>query len=158
MIKTDKTVKFSPKSVNPTPHCHFWRHYAWAVRGQLSSLKLAELYRSRCFMGHCSSDPELEVLLNPLSFSLVFGRYSPSPAYSLLFFYFEGLLVGCIVRVWRQRGLQGCLDTDWIHSFIIRQIGWSRCELCKSRSGSCSEPNPFSSHPTGKSTGEGRVF
>lgn len=109
-------------------------------------------------MGHCSSDPELEVLLNPLSFSPFFGRYSPPPAYSLLFLYFEGLLVGCIVRVWRQRGLQGCLDTDWIHSFIIRQIGWSRCELCKSRSGSCSEPNPFLPHPTGKSTEEGCVF
>lgn len=74
------------------------------------------------------------------------------PAYSLVFFDFEGLVVVCIVRIWRQGGLQGCLDTDWIHSFIIRQIGWSRCGLCKSRTGSCSEPIPFLPHPTVKST------
>lgn len=102
-------------------------------------------------MEHCSSDPKLEVLPSPLSFSLFFGLYV-SPAYSLVFFDFEGLVVACIVRVWRQRGLQGCLDTDWIHSFIIRQIGWSRCGLCKSRTGSCSEPIPFLPHPTVKST------
>lgn len=58
-------------------------------------------------MGHCSSDPELEVLLNPLSFSLFFGHYTPLPLTVYSFFDFEGLLVGCIVRVWRQRGLQG---------------------------------------------------
>lgn len=109
-------------------------------------------------MGHCSSDPELEVLLNPLSFSLFFGRFTPLLLTVYALFYFGGFLLGCIVRVWWQRGLQGCLDTDWIHSFIIRQIGWSRCEMCKSRSGSCSEPNPFLPHPTGKSTREGYVF
>lgn len=102
-------------------------------------------------MAHCDYDPELEVLPTPFLFLFFSLAFMFHPAYSLVFFDFEGLLVGCIVHVWWQRGLQGCLDTDWIHSFIIRQMGWSRCRQYKSRTGSCSEPIPFLPHLTFKS-------
>lgn len=62
-------------------------------------------------MAHCSSDPKLEVLPSPpfLLFSLAFMF---PPACSLVFFNFEGLLVGCIICVWWQRGPLGCSDMD----------------------------------------------
>lgn len=54
-------------------------------------------------MRHCSSDPEVEVLLDPLSFSLFFPAFVSRYAYRLLYFDFEGLFVECIVCEWQQR-------------------------------------------------------
>lgn len=102
-------------------------------------------------MRHCSSDPGVEVSLDPPPF--FFSIFWPSCLPVLTVYYiliWKASLWGCIVCEWQQRWPQGCLETDWIHSFIIRQISWSRCELCMSGAESCSEPSPFLPHPNGE--------
>lgn len=80
-------------------------------------------------MAHCGCDPELEVSPCPLSFSLFFGFYvSPCLQFDRLLS--KASLSGAyclgLVAAWAaQRS-----DTAWISSFIIRQMGWSRCGPC----------------------------
>lgn len=80
-------------------------------------------------MAHCGCDPELEVSPSPLSFSLFCGFYvSPCLQFDRLLS--KASLSGayCLgpVAAWAAE----CSDTAWIYSFIIRQMGWSRCGPC----------------------------
>lgn len=80
-------------------------------------------------MAHCGGDLELEVSPSPLSFSLFFGFYvSPCLQFDRLLS--KASLSGayCLgpVAAWAAERS----DTAWIYSFIIRQMGWSRCGPC----------------------------
>lgn len=80
-------------------------------------------------MAHCGCDPKLEVSPSPLSFSLFFGFYV-SPCLQFDHLRSKASLSGahCLgsVAAWTAE----CSDTAWIHSLIIRQMGWSRCGPC----------------------------
>lgn len=107
-------------------------------------------------MAQCGCDPELEVPPSPLSFSLFFGFYV-SPCLQFDRLRWKASLSGphCLgpAAAWTAERS----DTAWIHSLIIRQMGWSRCGPCGALYGVGKGPavSPLLPHPTVKSTGDG---
>lgn len=107
-------------------------------------------------MAHCGCDPESELWPGPLPFSLFFGFHvSPCLQFDRLVSKAPPSGAYCLgpVAAWAAE----CSDTAWICSFIIRQMGWSRCGPCGDsgavwgvRQGPAA--SPFQPHPTATST------
>lgn len=83
-------------------------------------------------MTHCGCDPEFEVSPSPLFFlPFLWEWLSCLPLLTVRSLAFEGVSLSevyCLgpVTAWAAESS----DTAWIHSFIIRQMGWSRCGPC----------------------------
>lgn len=83
-------------------------------------------------MTHCGCDPEFEASPSPLFFlPFLWEWLSCLPLLTVRSLAFEGVSLSeayCLgpVTAWAAESS----DTAWIHSFIIRQMGWSRCGPC----------------------------